>query len=425
MLLALGVGPVALLAGCNNHPSCEPVEDKGSGIESCSDGYVHRTQAVECEELGPATQGGCTRDEHCMGSAYCACTIDGGVCVQTECRTDAECDEGHECASVADFSSGLDQPFLVCTTDEDECLVDDDCIGGGTTGASVASEGRCEYDGAKRYCYYPRPDNCGDCVDGRPFIVSGHNIRAELAGRADWLANTVGPLAIERAERQALADHWSDVGRMEHASIAAFARLALQLLALGAGPELVASATAAMQDETRHARIAFGLASSYAGEPLGPGPLPIDGALDGTDLETVVVLAIREGCVGETAAALAVQEGAAACRDERLSEILHQIAEDETAHAELAFKTVAWGLAIGGDRIRRVVAAELASLRAEAHAPPATEPSDDRLSSYGVVGDVRFAELRARAIVDLAIPLLDAALVERPAVHAAGAAFAR
>jgi hypothetical protein len=87
---------------------------------------------------------------------------------------------------------------------------------------------------------------------------------------------------------------------MEHASIAAFARFALQLLAVGAPPDLVHGAQIAMGDEADHARLAFRLASAYAVRAVGPSALDIFGALDGFCIEQLVATLLREGCIGET-----------------------------------------------------------------------------------------------------------------------------
>lgn len=191
---------------------------------------------------------------------------------------------------------------------------------------------------------------------------------------------------------------------MEHGSIAAFARLAMQLLALGAPPDLVARATRAMADETRHAKIAFSLASAHGGEPVGPGALRIDDALDGRDLDTVVRLAIREGCVGETGAALAVSEGASRCKRPELARVLATIASDELEHADLAWATVAWAARCAPARIGRVIQEEVDLLTRSACAEAA--PEGDDLAEHGVIGDARFRALRDRAVRELVIPLL-------------------
>jgi hypothetical protein len=141
---------------------------------------------------------------------------------------------------------------------------------------------------------------------------------------------------------------------MEHASIAAFARFTLQLLALGAPSALVAASNQAMADETEHARMAFALASAYEDRDVGPSCLPIDGSLDGADLHTFVATLLREGCIGETRAAVEARETLGVTRDPVVREVLEKIAQDETRHAELAWQTLAWLLSSGRVRAGEV-----------------------------------------------------------------------
>jgi hypothetical protein len=86
-------------------------------------------------------------------------------------------------------------------------------------------------------------------------------------------------LRLDPDTRAALACEWLDDARLEHASVASFARFVLELLALGAPAELVHFAQRALGDEIDHARRCFSLASRYAQEPLGPAALQVDGAL--------------------------------------------------------------------------------------------------------------------------------------------------
>jgi hypothetical protein len=150
---------------------------------------------------------------------------------------------------------------------------------------------------------------------------------------------------------------------MEHASIAAFARFSLQLLSLGAPPELVDACTRALADETAHTRLCFGIASAYAGHALGPGPLDVSGSLELTSLADIVDLVIAEGCFGETSAALQALEAGAAARDPAICAAYARIAVDEERHAELAFHFVRWAL-------RRDPIAVSERLRAVGRQPP-------------------------------------------------------
>src|SRR5262249_3539695 len=147
---------------------------------------------------------------------------------------------------------------------------------------------------------------------------------------------------LSPSTRALLAARWTSIGLMEHASIAAFARFALQLLAVGAPPDLVRASQEAMGDETEHARLAFAAASADAGEDVGPGALAIDGSLDGFDVAQLVATLLREGCIGETVAAIEAREALESAVDPVVRAVLETIARDELRHAELAWSTLAW-----------------------------------------------------------------------------------
>ncbi len=169
------------------------------------------------------------------------------------------------------------------------------------------------------------------------------------------------------ALRDRVAQHWTEIAQMEHASIAAFARFVLQLLAFGAPQELVADAQRAMADETTHARLAYGLASAYAGRDIGPAPIAIGGCLDGAaEVRAFVATTFAEGCVGEVMAALEAREALEYAQEPAVRAALETIARDEARHAELAWRTVAWALAAEPPRLRRSARSSTRNARARA-----------------------------------------------------------
>jgi hypothetical protein len=187
---------------------------------------------------------------------------------------------------------------------------------------------------------------------------------APVTARGDWAdGRLAGPRVdhLTTAERAALASHWTKLGQMEHASIAAFARFQLQLLALGAPPELVQACNQALIDETAHTRLCFALASAYAGRAVGPGPLDVQHSLSVPCLADIVDLVIAEGCFGETSAALEALEAAQSAADPVVQRTYEQIAADEQRHAELAFRFVRWALARGGSVVAERIAASIAA----------------------------------------------------------------
>ncbi len=210
---------------------------------------------------------------------------------------------------------------FACSTGDDACYTDSDCGDG---------EGCTTNDGVMQ---------CSEAGCGRPFLIDGAARVAEVTLRADWSAATTvrGPRSAKTS-----ADFWLRTAQLEHASIAAFARFTLELLALGAPSYLVSGASRAMADEIKHAEIAFSLASAHAGRHLGPGPLPIDGSLSHLDPADVAERLFLEGCVGETVAAAEARSLAITSADEAARSALELIAVDETRHAELAWRALAW-----------------------------------------------------------------------------------
>jgi hypothetical protein len=182
-------------------------------------------------------------------------------------------------------------------------------------------------------------------VEGRPFLVEGAARLASAGAHAGWAdAIDLEGKAPSREERAALIAHYTDWALAEHASIASFARFALQLLALGAPSHLVARATEAIADETRHARFGFGLVRALGGSTVGPGALSIERALADESLEDVLRLVVREGMIGETLAALEVSAAADLAEPRWLKRALATIAAEESRHAELAYVFAAWAL---------------------------------------------------------------------------------
>ncbi|NUP11057.1 MAG: ferritin-like domain-containing protein [Polyangiaceae bacterium] len=422
---------------CDN-PQPVVIDGVDTGFETCDDGgWTHRPAAVECAITAPRPDfqcsaalgcqtdddcadtpfghcvnddfgdgcfcaSGCATDADCSAGFICICGGVTGSCVRSSCTDDASCGDALLCASYV-TDPGCGGLAFQCQSPDDECASDADC----------GESAQCSSDGTKKLC---RPI---DCAIGRPFVVDGEERLADAETREDWAATDLQPRleGLDRDTRAKLAAYWTDIGRMEHASIAAFARFALQLLSLGAPPELVSRTQSAMVDETRHARFAFALASAYAGEALGPGALAMDRALSDASLESVLATVITEGCVGETVAAMEAKEALERVEDPALRFVLREITRDESEHAVLAWRSVAWLLEAHGPRAAAVVRESLGALRASlACGPvPAASAEDERLLARGYVGASVRAELRRHAIDRVIAPALEAMLDGDPA----------
>jgi hypothetical protein len=228
-------------------------------------------------------------------------------------------------------------------------------------------------NGAGQCCYLSYLQLCGSAA-GRPYLVGGEAHVAPLArgpGAEGWsraVADAPFVDDLTAKERASLAAAWTADALLEHASV-------------GAPADLVALAHLAARDEIRHAQLCFGLASTYAGEAVAPGPFPLSpsGAVPvPTTLAELAASTFLEGCIGETVAAAVAAEQRARAEVPAVRAALAQIAADEAHHAELAWKTVAWAVRTGGDEVRAAVEEALLLARCPVsspwHPPPPPPP---------------------------------------------------
>lgn len=401
---AIGGGGAAPDISCDQ-PTPVTIAGADSGLELCETGQLRRRAALDCTAgpadpacpPGQATVGmscvpTCTTDADCPASQLCLCAEPNSYCVLAACTTNDDCEPGQGCAAW-EPGSGCGLRFT-CTSANDQCATSADC---------TEADAYCGPDGTAFSCQVPI-DLCG-----RPFLVEGAARVAPLVARGDWAsAHAPSLLDLDPALRTELAARWEHVGQMEHASIAAFARFAMQLLGLGAPSRLVERATAAMVDETRHALQAFALASAYRGSAVGPGPLDCGGGRARETAATIIATLLDEGCIGETLAAVEAAEGAASSRDAVVRGVLAGIARDESAHAALAWETLQWALAAFPET-EAIVDARLADLALELASGPchgARAAQDDPRLAYGILGDASRRELRRDVLLALVVPTL-------------------
>ncbi|MEZ4311518.1 MAG: ferritin-like domain-containing protein [Polyangiaceae bacterium] len=235
---------------------------------------------------------------------------------------------------------------------------------------------------------------------------------ADTAPLADTVLPSTDTASLPADVRAALAAAWQEEARMEHASVAAFAKLSLDLLAFGAPPDLITRAHEAAMEEVTHAQLTFSLASAYAGTPIGPAPLR-QAASAGHDPMTIARLVeetILDGCAGETAAAVEASCAADTSTDPGIARSLRGIAADESRHAELAFRIVAWALASAPEEAAPAVRRALTHLRAElARAPARLEVAAGKgpLADHGVLGTTERARIRRDVLREVVIPALE------------------
>lgn len=298
-------------------------------------------------------------------------------------------------------------------------LVDDEPLDNAPF-ASVGDDGSCCYTVAStRLCPTDMyEDDHGDCQypeRGRPLREGGAVVVAPTTRRDGWRDATPALAGIDAAARAYAAGAWSREAAAEHASVAAFARLSIDLMVAGAPADLVDDAHVAARDEIRHATLAYGLATAFGGVPVGPGPLALVAGARATTLVTLVSECFLDGCVGETVAAMAAAEARARALPGAVRDALEVIADDEARHAALSFRIVAWALAAGGAPVRAQLVSNLELIRRELAAPaptPGADPAgfDERL---GVLAASTARAVRHRVLADIVVPCTEALLARR------------
>ncbi len=238
---------------------------------------------------------------------------------------------------------------------------------------------------------------------GRPLVERGELLAAPAVGRTDW-ADLACPVASPIAE--ALSDAWLSDAAAEHASVAAFSRVAMELMAVGAPPQLLDETLQAARDEIRHAQACYGMASRFSVAVHGPGPLP-SAAPRLASLVQVAVDTFLEGCIGETTAALVAERGAALAGDRHTQDVLLAIASDEAEHAALAWRTVRWAIECGGAGVVGAIRRALDDLPTPTY--PDT-PDHPHWSHFGRLSAAQMAAAAADARREIVAPMLRALL---------------
>lgn len=298
---------------------------------------------------------------HVLGSSLALAVL--GACSREESTACIGIEEEAECPSVDDAAETLVGSTLC--TDPLEHVVDVVAFSGRSDADSWMDTGG-ENPAYDQCCYdvIVRVEQGASCVEGRALMVGQDAVAAPVAtGSSDWNAAPVPSATslaqLDPAQRALLAAHWTRQAQAEHASVAAFAQLALDLLAFAAPADLIERAHQAAADEVRHARRAFALAGAYAGAPLRPGPLRAPPRRL-RDLAALAAATAREGCLGETMATLVAAEALAVAQEPAVRAALALVVADEARHAAHAWAIVSWAIAAGGPAAADAVAAALA-----------------------------------------------------------------
>ncbi len=240
------------------------------------------------------------------------------------------------------------------------------------------------------------PDPNSHCAVGRPFREQGKTLSSNVRAAKVRSANL-------RLSGAATARAWVNAATGEHSSVAAFSRLSLQLMALGAPIELLEDAHRAALDEVRHTRVCLAMAERWGATGVTLEPFPFTRPVDvNVSLVELATDAVCEGCVNETLGAYAAREAARRAADPQARSALETMAQDEARHAALAYRIVAWALHVGGSDVRDAVVRALRSPR---------QPLDSAELALRVgLEPEQLSDLQAQGLHDVVQPALRALL---------------
>lgn len=185
----------------------------------------------------------------------------------------------------------------------------------------------------------------------------------------------------------AAADAWRENAATEHASVAAFAHLSTQLLALGAPADLVEAAHEDALDEVRHARLCYGIAAAIDGNSIGPAPFPwaVRPAEQAPTYAQLAADALLEACLLEGASARLIASLAAVDDVEpSVRETLRSIAADEGRHAAHGWQLITWAREQGGGEVDEALWRALERQPATIDAALDERWADGQLSRFGI-----------------------------------------
>lgn len=269
---------------------------------------------------------------------------------------------------------------------------------------------------------------------GRVLRIGGRKGRAgrprlpERARGTGWQGELSVPTdSLSAAERAVLGEAWLMAARTEQASVPAFARLSLDLVALGAPSDLVERCHLAALDEIDHARRCYAVASAFSGVSFTAGPLPalltepaapekLKEKIERIDsLARLAAASLQDGALAEGTATRIAEVAAQAAVLPALRETLSCIARDEREHAELAWDILHWCLATGGNEVRRAVEQTLRVIATGSSSalpllPPLPGITEAQLEAHGVLSKPqldRIAQLSLQETLDRAAVLLD------------------
>jgi hypothetical protein len=229
---------------------------------------------------------------------------------------------------------------------------------------------------------------------GRQLRRLGKVLLSGLETSSAWAST---PFALSRDPARPVptevADQWRENGRTEHASVAAFARLTLDLMALGAPPSLIRAANQDALDEIRHTEICFALATAIDGQRVSPAPFPEAQRVSTLPRSRTLALAklavdsLIDGALHEGVSARIIAKLAQRCEVPAITAALREIAADEGRHAAHGWAVVEWCRMAGGGAIEHALLGAIRALPREMRSELPKAAADGAWEAWGIHGN--------------------------------------
>ena len=148
-----------------------------------------------------------------------------------------------------------------------------------------------------------------------------------------------------RNQKDEFKKHWLNAAKYEHASIASFAQVILELTSFGAPVELISGATRAMDDEIRHAKIAFSLAQKASDNNKKYNITKLDLKPQLRNFDDFIKDNYRDAIINEAESAKELFKYANNQERQRrygIAKLIKEVASDETRHANLGEQIDTW-----------------------------------------------------------------------------------
>jgi hypothetical protein len=180
----------------------------------------------------------------------------------------------------------------------------------------------------------------------------------------------------------------------------------------------------AINDEIRHAQLAFALAERFDSKASGPGRLERSGLLESSNCEHHIFAGLlEEACVGETLSALEAADFATLAESPVVAETLKTVAIDEERHAAYVWKCLRWYLGTirdgkardGARSATETMETLLAGLREEAQVQVedvTASENDAELLALGKPSRALRARISREGILTIVVPAPTAVLAE-------------